>query len=462
MIFHRDSAGSVIETLKYESGVLKSHNIDIGGSNVRMKHEALDDNSLEENTLTSIPFDKMYFEILQLSTLGNDDQVSIKTIEGIQSATSALVTSVFKSYMSCNGHDIWEGNVTITAPKVKVKKYPFSQGEKENLNNSSFLLEESNSIIDDFLTDSQVEISRNSNDTIAKYYKVYQYYDTALNVLDQVFEELREPAIEYVRRSRVIPKLFVGTEYPENISYDIDGQSVEFPFDFPNSLKAEQATISLLFNQLESIHKKLVILNTTLQPLLDKEKQRVDLAEDERKLVEKRDSILHLFGSENELNEYQLKVAQSVTNYIQEKFKSYAKQPLDERVETLSSILSCYSSFIELYDQLEALPKQVRELKILYTRTVWNPFTMTDMDEIVKERVYNAYRNTLLDFCMEKLENNIRCGNVESSMSNFELLFKKMKMLREQDTSELEREIVRETDPVVLINAFGLKIETSE
>lgn len=461
IVFHNDSSNTIIEYRKYDEGILLSHNIEIDNSKYNLMYTGIGDVDNDED-LTEIPIDDTYFEILKFAGLGaiEPSSISKEVLHNIQKSTQNLISDAFNNFSKFNGYTIWDSNNEFKLPKARVKKYPFNDEDKAAIDESKKIIEETKSYFDNFLNVAQVEISKNGNDTIAKYYEVYTHYKKAFSEIKTTFTELQKPALEFLNRSSIIPKIFEGTTYPNEITYEINDKQSEVSYDFPKSLIAEETTINSIFSQLKSIKGDLKRIDAKVQPILKKEEQRADLANDEKELVEKRDSIIDKFSNKSDLNEFQKKVSTEVVSYVEREFKFYAQQSLDKRVETLSYTLDCFDQFLELYDQLEKAPKHVEEIKESYTRTVWNPFTMTDMDEIVKERVFSAYQDYLLVYFTDELEKHINCDDVENKMLDLFGLFKRMKELREQDTSELEREIKRESDPEKLIQAFQLKLNT--
>ena len=53
----------------------------------------------------------------------------------------------------------------------------------------------------------------------------------------------------------------------------------------------------------------------------------------------------------------------------------------------------------------------------------------------------------------------MNCESIEANMNNLQLLFNKMKKLRDEDTSELEKSLKRNTDLESIIRLFDLKLK---
>ncbi|RFC55685.1 hypothetical protein [Brumimicrobium aurantiacum] len=466
ILFQQKDSKAIIDYRNYNAGMLTANSLELEGKRHFLNNFSAKEQDLVSKNFITISFDKKYIAILEQSTLGKKTEgnkdISTEFLS-VQTQSNQRFLEVFNVFRKYNELHIWGKDTAIKLPKVKVKKYPYTKEELEIIKQSAPLVTETNQMLLDFLNDAQVKISLNANDSIAKYHVVYAHYKTAFSNLKSVFDALDQPAFEYVNRSVVIPQIFNGIDYPETIQFETRNTAQSLNFDFPSDVESDQSNIAVFYDQLKEINQDLKKFSKVVQPILSQEKQREHLAEDEARLVEKRDSILLLFDTDNnDLNDYQLLVAKEVVNYVEEQFKLYAQQSIEEKVESLRSTLICFDQMISLHAMLDDMPEKLNEIKVLYTRTVWNPFTMTDMDEIVKEDVYQAYREILLDHYLTILESRINCLGLESAMDNFDELFNKMITLREQDTQKLEKKVKRESDPETLIEAFELNKIKSE
>lgn len=126
----------------------------------------------------------------------------------------------------------------------------------------------------------------------------------------------------------------------------------------------------------------------------------------------------------------------------------------------IESELDCFDQYLSFYAFLAELPKRLNEIDDLYTRTIWNPFTFTDMQKKVKERIFLSYQKTLLPFLLDDLEQGMSCA-ISNRMDNFSILFSKMKFLREQDTQELEAKLKRTSTLEQIFQAFDFNFNSN-
>jgi len=81
------------------------------------------------------------------------------------------------------------------------------------------------------------------------------------------------------------------------------------------------------------------------------------------------------------------------------------------------------------------------------------------MEERVKARLYEVYEEILLPYFLEPKFLGLVCENIIASAHNFEILYRKMVDLRDQDTKILERQFRRVKDPKELIEILNLEIK---
>ncbi|MEX2485799.1 MAG: hypothetical protein WED10_14605 [Brumimicrobium sp.] len=464
IIFHNDSVTPTVEYRQFENGVLVKHEIEKNGVRHDVHYTGLDQSKDEGEDWIEMELNKNYFDVLYFTNTGAKNEgvisLSLKTTNAIIEKSHKLMGNTFHSFFEYNGIPIWGSDIDFEVPKVKLRKYDYTQDERTALKKSSEIITQTEETINAFLDDPQVEISRNSNEEVAIYFEAYETLKTEFLKLKNVFEILNRPALEYIDRTKLLPHIFIETNYPDSISYSYNDKDLKKKIDYPTGLNNEDATLNRLFSQLEEVNKLSNSFKEKVTPILEKDKKRAQLSEKENELVAKRDTIRKRFNKDG-LNEYQRRFSDKTISYVNKKFKEYAKQSLSDRIETLDETLECFDQFIEFYDQLEELPNQIERVEEIYTRTVWNPFFMRDMDEIVKERLYNAYHDVLIDFLLDELSRSLNCDKVAIKAKNFNILYNRMKELREIDTKDIEKKLRRVSDPHEIIEILVLKLNVN-
>lgn len=451
------------ESRQYEQGILIKHIIFIDGKKLTLDHIGLDNSySPEMEEWDTLYLNENYLNILLYAKAAEGDNVKEISLF-IRKSNDFLMTSV-SSYNGTDGYSIWKntaGSSGLLFPKVKARKFPYESNEKAQIDSANIKLYACESILDDFLSEPQVTISKHSNEDVSIYFAAFQIYQSELIKLRRLINVLSSKSAEYINKSEFIPSIFSGTSYPTSVSYSFNDENRNKEIDFPDDLSNKETTIQSIINHINQVESYLLEKEKIIAPIIEENKKRAEIADNEEILVSKKDSIIHLFGNLYDLpsfNSYHERYAENVINYIEYEFKQYAKEPVELRIDRIETQLECFQKFIEFYSFLANLPTRFKEVELLYTRTVWNPFTFTDMDEIVKERVFNSYNKIIIPYLLNELDESMSCDKIGERMMNFKILFKRMNTLRNQDTQDLESRLKRLTDIKDVLREFELNL----
>lgn len=458
--------GIVEERRMYESGVLVGHVIVYENKEHPVKHIGLDQTEGGDGEdWKEVSVSRDYFNIIYQTNFGVENELSIeKTNSLIKNSNEFLKKSLF-SFGNHNNRLIWDirGDAGIIYPKLRVRAFPYSNEDKENIEKGLEHIKNSSQIIDDFLSDSQVDITRFNYKEVSLYYEIYKLYNEELQKLKRVFEKLNLPAYQYINRDEILPHLLKdGIRYPEEVAYEYGDKKAKETYQFPEGISSENKSIQVMVDHLEAILAGLVATKEEVAPILEKNRKQAQIADKEETLIQLRDSIKELFDNVNEddmFNNYHERFGSILVDYTQNAFKTYAKKDIENRINEIDQIITCYKYFIEFYTELVQIEEKTTRLKEDYTRVVWNPFTFTEMEERVKERVFTVYESRLLPFVLNGIEESINCNDINSKVNNFNVLYERMKEIRQKDTKTLERELKRTNDLQKIIDLYGIVIK---
>lgn len=455
----RHSGNTVSEHRTYEHGVLVKHFFELNKQSYEVKHVGLDQEfSASSSDWEEVEVSQHYFNIIYFTNIGVEKDLSLaKTNDLIQRSNAFLKTTLF-SFGFHQDAPIWamqKGGQNLAVPKLKVRKYPYQKGELKRLQASQKLLIESIADIEKYLQNPQVEINRHYTVEIAKYYQGFKLSLQELLKIKQTIDLLQLPAFEFINRQEMLPYVHQKVTFPSEIQFECNDSNMRSNFPFPDLAVLAQTNIEGLHALVTQFHERIKSALDTVNPILERNKTREQIQELEAALIQKKDSILALFNNEfksPDYNSFHQLFKQKMMHLAEEEFKLYSKRVVTERVDLIPAKVACFTSYVEFYFYLVRLQENRSQIADLYTRTVWNPFTFTDMQETVKERVYNAYYNQVLPFVLSELNRQLSCNEIEKGRATISKLFNKMKELREQDTKELERAIRRANEPSQLFN----------
>lgn len=463
---HERDNERIVEKRYYEKGVLMSHKIIRKGVTYEIEHLGLSKNPDDDGEWITTNTNKDYFNIILRANIGKkaDDRNTALTDAIIENSNLFLKQSLI-SFREFNHIDIWkinEDNTHIYLPKLRVRKFSYTLEEKELISTATKQINESKQIINQYLKNPQVELNKHSYKELALYYEIYSEYIDEIVKLEKVFDLLNLPSFEFINREEIMTYIFEGVDFPSEVTFEFKDEIKKEPVEFPENLKVEDATIKSLAQQADEILKMLKSKLEVVEPIIERNRKRFEIEDKEKELLLYRDSIKTLFSNAHEdenFNSLHQRYAETIISYSSNQFKEYAKLPIEKRIEKTDKLLNCLLIFIDSYNQFAILKEQTERIKEEYTRVVWNPFTFTDMEETVKERVYNAYSKYLIPFLLDDLKHNITCGKMEIRLQNFTKVYEKMMVLRNQDTKEIERALRRVHDPKKIIEILSLELE---
>jgi hypothetical protein len=463
--YHWDESDQKVEENRvYENGVLVQHFLKNKSGEVKIRHLGIDqqvDNGENWQTLT---IDADYLDALHQTSRSIDNKSTQESLNYIRVTNKFLLHSIF-SFGLQNSAELWELNneENIEFPKIKARVFPFSNDESTAIETANIKIAASLKKINDFLKDPIVDITRYNYKEVSMYFEIYKIYKSALLKLQQTFDRVSMPSFKYIDREKLLPSMIKGgIEYPKKVKYEYQENKQEEPYNFPEALLEKNVSIINMTAHVEAIFNQLKVTEEKLNPIIEKNKKRAEIAEKEEILVHLRDSIENLFENKRKDEnycDYHSRFKEPIITFSKREFKNYAQKNIELRIEEIDRLINCFQSFTSFYDVLIEINEKVLRIDEEYKRVVWNPFTYTDMEETVKERVYSAFQNKLLPHVLEGLERNMNCNIAIQTTSDFDQLYNRMLELREQDTRELERELRKTSSIDKIISLFKLKFK---
>jgi hypothetical protein len=467
-VFEHGYGDKIIEKRYYEKGVLTRHEILHQGLVHEVNHVGLSKNTEDEGDWVTIQADKDYLNILLRTNFGKKATDKNQTLtDSIITKSNSFLTQSMNAFRTFNHLDVWkiDGDTTqIFLPKLRVRQYAFSDDEKQLIQNASADILKSQEIIKEYLEDPQVELNKHAYRELALYYEIYTEYRDELKKLEKVFNLLRLPSYEFLNRTEIMPYIFDGITYPEIVKFKFKDNDTEENVAFPANLSVKDATIQSLATHAEEILKELKTKMELVKPIIDRNRKRFEIVAKEQELLQKRDTIKHLFSNGNKDEKFNAMHARFAAVFIQNAediFVNYAKQEIENRIMRTDETMLCLDEFINAYSEMIKIQARLDRIDEVYTRVVWNPFTFTDMTETVKERLFNAYKNDLLPYLLADIGQNATCNSLAIRLQNMEVLYNRMRDLRDQDTKELERALRKVRDPNRIIELLSLTLELS-
>ncbi len=470
---HQISNGQSIEEQRiFDNGILKQHSINLNGDIITLKYVGIDSTIDEAEEWEELRINNHYFNIIKNANMGIDS-LSFQAKQNISyqdtayyfaENTNVLLKNALTSFTRYNGSQIWKQvkeSEAIRAAMVRFHKFPLKKEEEENINKSSALIKNINEKIYILQTDPNIELNIYAFEKLMFYYEVLKVYQSQIQNLSKIIEQFKSPVYLYINREEIFEYMIPNLQYPKQVSYEFKDVNYADSYNFPALPEKNYNNFQQVKQHVEAILKDVADIEKNIGELMEEKQKETMLIEKEKMLVKRKDSIVALYDKENRkenFNTYHEQVADKISAHALKSFKDYAGLETEQKNMEIDNLLQCYENFLKLYDAQAEIPKKLARLDENYTRTVWNPYTMTDMDERVKERVYRAFELHLLPYYLKDIEASIDCEKITDKHKNFETLYRKMMELRDRDTKDIEKELRRVSAPERIMEILEIKL----
>lgn len=454
-IIHQIDNEKIIEIRTFEKGVFKSHYFLKNNQKYPIQHIGLDTTRVDDENWVDIKIRDQYFQIIELTNFGvesNETASFAKKLLATSQETNQFLKNALLSFGYFNDFEVWNslrGNQAIVYGKFKVRKFPYSEKEKQQLDDIVSKTEAVDEILDQFFSNSQIEIGKLSFENLSLYESILKQYQKAHPKLNQFVAKISQPAFEYVIREEVFPNLNLEIDFTPQISYSYQEEAKTKEHSFPKVPNNKEYSIKAIYNFVEQLHKDVTEIEANVKQIVEDLSKQQALSEEEEELVAKKAELEALFNNETkdeDFNTYHENLATGVLEFADETFENYVKLPVDQKKDEIQTTLTCFDNLINAYTEIGDLPRKLQRIDDVYTRTSFNPYLMVDMSERIKERIYTAFEDYLFPSLMEEIKQQINCDEFLQKIQNLENIYNRMIRLSDQDTSALEKELRREKD----------------
>lgn len=458
-----EGASPIAEVMTYDKGMLVGHTMEIEGDTGATRLELWRSPGRPDDAL-EIPLSDGYFRTLRYSAMGAAPEGPSPTTrpDTVLARTGHLMMRTLTTTGTVASPGIWRalaGSEAIQAPVVRVVHHPLEERERKVVADILRMYRESMGIIDHHSKDPLVDLGRYAFEEVERNHAIIAEYAARMVALEPVVRMLADPVARFMDRDALLLRALPMVSYPDSVEYIFKDQKKVFAHRFASGLQHGSTTVSGLHAHLQEAHADMVDLGRRTDRILERYKAESKLAENEEKLVMLRDSLLELYGENPDKNAYHDMVADRMRDLVTTLFKEYGEQDLEERAERITGVLNCFQEAMDTYTLQSKIPLRLERLDGSYTRSVWNPYTFTFMEERVKERVYRAHENVLLPFLVGRMAERVACGSMRAAQDDIVVLYQRMEELRGQDTRELERQLRRVSDPQELIGILSLQLD---
>lgn len=464
------SKPSLYEVRKYDDAVFMSHYAMHDQVRTKFEHPGLFNSADKDDARwDELPLSSDIFEVFYETKLFLKGSVGAAAPElgKLVRASNRIMTNALFAFGRRNGHDLWAligGSEPIDFPKTRVRVFPYSAQEDSALAKGMEAWDWVKVKHQEFISDPVVNVGRYAYADVAFAYELMDLYKGAADTLGAVLSLFQNKAYTYIDRQKLLGFIGPKLQFPDSVSYEYKDNILSRVWQFPWVGNMHFLTVEDIGIQLGYVKSHLENILKNVDITLEDYKRETLLAELETNLVARRDSVISWFSGEDrkeDFNVFHAAIADKILDFTTESFKNYARLEPVEKTEHADDVLNCFGDLLFLYEEARKQPLRVSSLKTEYTRTIWNAYTFTYMDEIVKERLYRAYENELLPAISKDIRDNLDCQNVRLKAQNFASLYKRMLELRETDTKTGERQLRKGSSVSSIIDIFEFDLNLS-
>lgn len=456
-ILHFNKGEELKEIRRYNKGVFEDHYFIHDNQTYQLLHIGLDTSYTTDENWVEFEMDEAYFQLIKFTNFGIQqphtlgDEVSL-----ISKKSNQFLKNVLRSFGYYKNLNVWSslpGNKGVVYGKFKVRKFPFSAKESQQLNEIVNKALATETLLQEFFEDSQIEMGKLTFEKLNLYEAIFNQYQAIYPRLITLVNHVSNSAFEYVNRDELMPYFYTDFTFNSAVEYSYQKEKKIVTHPFPSLPSKQEFTLDSFYKFVDLLHKDVHEIQMEVNNILDDLSKQEALDEDEAALVTKKNTLEQLFNdkaNKDNYNPYHAIVAKEVIAYAEELFEEYVKLPLDEKKNTIQSTLACYDRLIESYTRMADIPRKLERLDDVYTRTSFNPYLMVDMSERYKERLYKAFENYLLPTVLNKITTTVDCDLLPKNLSELDKIYNRMIELSEEDTSAMEKELRRERDAATI------------
>lgn len=470
-VFHHTAKDSLKEYRLYQAGALINHYLIQGSDTVDLYSTKQNSPATEEIEVMEIG--QAYFNIQQQNYYG----FLADTLKNILVASDHFWQQALNIYTG-QDYAVWSatpGAEKIKLAKVKVRKFPFSAKElalKEELQEISKAVRIK---INTLLRDPQIAVARYSSPQIGLHYQVLKQFNDAISLTDSILAYFSVPEFEYINRPKIFAAAFETFSYQPNIQYFIKGNKITQTYNFIQINTEVRPYLPELISHLQWISTKVDTIQQETDHSLEQIRLQNILVKQETEMMKKYETVKALFDNsstehqlpyfeitptkeKHQYNQFHAMAKPHVDAFVDTKINEYANLSSDEKIIMGKALLSCFQHLENMYTQLAQLPALQATINKAYTRTVFNPYTYTYLDERIKDRIYTAYDKKIFPFLTLQLQRSLDCDNIVPLINNYKILYEAMLSYLGNNTSRLERRIHKNDSPEKLIKKLDLDL----
>ena len=445
---YSDKELDIIETWTFNEGMLEEIKFATGE-----KVQLANSKSITKGNTRTVTLDQNYLEYLMLSCSENGIEFNSKS-----SLKDLLTQQVihYKRIDSLIGY--WTSGSSIQGFQVRVPHYPLSTSVKRRLDLISKYYHQSHKIEQELKTNSKLTILKLSDSETG----------TLETTVNKISEHILEPLKKVV--NLYDSKLVTFMPVEDIITQVWSKNSIALKQLIKNS-----SVINLNSADITSIKEIEQLSEQTLEQLKQIQKklnQKVNQQKQQNKALSlEEEMVAQLQLIENYKNEA---VNDSISNtliaaldtvhkFATSQLSAYgAMKDVSKKVAFANSLEVCFVQLRKMSQTIKDIPEFKNKILNDYQDDIWNPFTATLMNSVVKKRITMAYTDILLPYFVDQVKTKLDCNMTNLWLTTVDQTHTRLSEMITEDTHKIERKLKREKSPKMILEHFGVSTPNQE
>lgn len=431
----------ITEERLFDNGKIVSHIFFVDNDKIMINYSSNSNENANEN-IEDVNLSEETLQIIRMNAFKTDEN----NLDNLLKKSDEWLISSFNKLRKNDHLNIWHINhiePSFFMPKLKLIKYNYPPDEKDQLFKIISETEKLNKDIDSYLSKEYVVIHKNTDENLAKYEKIISVYKNWLSQKSTLIKKIKDANYNYIPKDFLLKQYFPPIEFSKQLTANFKDKTIAFEHIFPH--KIEEATLNDYLQVITFIAKDVKDIITISDKIMAQNTQLNALKDKEARMLVLKDEALNYISINKEETKIDDKILSNLNTLIQKTYEDYLYLSLEDKKNKIEETLNCFSKIEDDIKKINDIKVRHERLKQLYTRTIWNAFTMTDMHEIMKPRVFSAYEK-LYNHDLQNLNSSLNCQTIEEISENYNKLYIRMIDLHEEDTKDIEQKLRRENN----------------
>ena len=207
------------------------------------------------------------------------------------------------------------------------------------------------------------------------------------------------------------------------------------------------------------LRAKLTSIERDLEKEIQDYQRNEALEQTEKLILSQVDTIKSNIDSVRNILPFSFKpVLDSIDDFVLNSLNNYLENSAESNgLHEAQKELKCLKNVNKLVLEIAGIPDSLKQMEAHYTEVIWNPFTQTNMEEVQKKRILDAYKEILESHFIQHVKDHISCENIEQLSSFPQKLYGRIFDLKGVRTKSIESKLrytlsIKELEDLFKIN----------